>query len=386
MTETAIEIQRTDLSALSAITREEVDIAISTAKRYPRDLARFESLSTRLVTTSDEFAGKCLYAIPRGGKIIVGPSVRFAEVIGHTWGNIRSGGRVIEEQDKYVVAQGICFDLEQNVTVSFEVKRKIVDREGQRFNADMIANTGNAACAIALRNSILRVIPKSFWGPIFDKVIETVGDPRQLPVWRSLAIDWFAKHHKLEPHQVCKIVQVQSPDDIGVDQIIQLRGIRTALEDGDITIEEVIRHSKRMPAAPRRASESLPETAKRSSDAAPQDASTTSAAPAGAPKKGRKGKKGEPPIDKAAAETVAAAAADGEKKKSQGVQTEIKGKKITEKERQNLFRIVAHRDFGYDDVRKIIKDVIAKHGFTKAEDVTVAEYETICAELRAAKL
>lgn len=369
MSEVAIEIQRTEVSALAAMTREETDIQISTAKRYPRDLVKFERASSAMVTSTEEFAGKCLYAIPRGGKIIVGPSVRFAEVIAHTWGNIRSGGRVIEEQDKYVVAQGVCFDLEQNVAITFEVKRKIVDRDGVRYNADMIGNTGNAAVAIALRNSVLRVVPKSFWGPVFDKVTNLIGDPRDLPRWRSAALDWFEKHHKANPHDVCRIVQVDNPDSIGVDQIIQLRGIRTALEENDVTIDEVLRHAKRIPSAPRRASEVEHERK----------------VEAKVDRKAKGSKRGKSKaIDPAVAETTALAVADADKKSARGVQQTVAsiGTKINEKERVDMFRIVSDRGFQYEQTKAIVKKVLERFRFGASEFVVKEKYQEICGILR----
>ena len=44
----------------------------------------------------------------KDGKTIEGPSVRFAEMVANAWGNIRWGGRVIEANDRYVVAQGFA--------------------------------------------------------------------------------------------------------------------------------------------------------------------------------------------------------------------------------------------------------------------------------------
>src|SRR5678816_4803120 len=97
------------------------------------------------------------YSLPRGGRNIVGPSVRFAEVVASSWGNIRSGARIIDIDDKFITAQGQCFDLEKNICVQVEVKRRITKKDGKRYDDDMIGVTGNAACSISLRNAVFKV-------------------------------------------------------------------------------------------------------------------------------------------------------------------------------------------------------------------------------------
>ena len=68
-------------SALEAIQRAEVDIAITTAKRYPRDVARSLKLCRELALRNPKIAERCNYAVPRAGKKIIGPSVHFARIV-----------------------------------------------------------------------------------------------------------------------------------------------------------------------------------------------------------------------------------------------------------------------------------------------------------------
>ncbi|KAG1166891.1 hypothetical protein G6F35_017935 [Rhizopus arrhizus] len=106
-----------------------------------------------MVTLSQSIAEQCVYALPRDGKTIEGPSARFAEVIASAWGNNRAGARVIDDKGEFIIAQGVFHDLERNVAITYEVQRRIVDRQGRRFKPDMIGVTANAACSIALRNA-----------------------------------------------------------------------------------------------------------------------------------------------------------------------------------------------------------------------------------------
>src|SRR6266699_1815977 len=102
----------------TAIASMEVDKQISTAKQYPRDLAKFGSKAETMVEEHMTLAKKpedgLNYAIPRGGKIIQGPNARFAEILAYCWGNLRVSRDLISEESKYVVCESICQDLETN--------------------------------------------------------------------------------------------------------------------------------------------------------------------------------------------------------------------------------------------------------------------------------
>ena len=165
---TNVEIQSVTPDALSLITKAEIDMQISTAKAFPRSLKTFIDKATSMVTLSEDIAESCIYSLPRGGKNLEGVSVRLAEIVSATYGNIRSGARVIANDGKTITAQGICHDLETNNSVTVEVKRKITDRNGKQFNEDMQVVAGNAACAIAYRNAVLKVVPAALVSPIYE--------------------------------------------------------------------------------------------------------------------------------------------------------------------------------------------------------------------------
>src|SRR5690606_30567128 len=83
-------------------------------------------------------------------------------------------------------------DLQRNVAITYEVQRRITDRHGKRFSADMIGVTANAACSIALRNAVLKGIPKAFWADMYDAARRTVmGDFKTLANRRASAIEAF---------------------------------------------------------------------------------------------------------------------------------------------------------------------------------------------------
>jgi hypothetical protein len=260
MSTAEVAIEKLPLQSLVSINREEVDLAISTAKQYPRDLDIFVMTALAMTTKDPEFAAMCHYALPRAGKIIEGPSVRFAECLASSWGNLTVGARVAEEQANHVVAQGVAHDLQTNSRYQFEVKRRITDKDGNRYNTDMITTTGNAACAIALRNAILRVIPKAYWLPIYQDVLRTIGGKRnpknareknEVAEKRDTAIAFLFTRWGITQEQVLKILKIEKITDIGADEIVTLRGLATALQDGEITVDQAVRQSKPIPSMPK---------------------------------------------------------------------------------------------------------------------------------------
>lgn len=223
---------------LALLQGAEIDRQIATAKKYPRSVTRFRDEMRQMATLSESIAEECIYSIPRDGKTIRGPSARFAEIAASAWGNCRAGARVVNEGQDFVTSQGVFHDLERNVAITYEVQRRIVDKKGRRFGPDMISVTANAACSIALRNAILKGIPKAFWSEMFDEAQQVVrGDIKTLADRRQKALAAFAEF-KVTPDMICKLLDVPGVQDIGLDDLVTLRGTLTAIKDGDTTVEQ----------------------------------------------------------------------------------------------------------------------------------------------------
>ena len=156
--------QHVDGAALAVITAAEIDRQVATAKQYPRDIAKCLTELRGLVTSSEEVAQECFYTLERKEKekgtnkeiikFIVGPSVRFAELLVYCWHNLRVATRIVEEGTEFLTAQGIAHDLERNNAVSTEVRRRITTAQGYRYGADMIGVTGAAAGSAAATGRI----------------------------------------------------------------------------------------------------------------------------------------------------------------------------------------------------------------------------------------
>lgn len=229
---------------VGALDKAQIDVQIATAKQYPRSVQKALNEAMTLATMDEETAAGMFYVLPRSGKKIEGPSARLAEVMAYSWQNLRAEADVIDVDDKYVTAMGTCFDLERNVAVRVRVKRRITDKNGNRFNDDMIGVTSNAATSIALRNAVFKVIPQALTKRIYEAARQaSIGKTGTMEQKRQKAIDWFTKNGFKEA-QVFELVGVKGLADVGEDQLIELRGIMTALRDGETTVSELLNRSK----------------------------------------------------------------------------------------------------------------------------------------------
>jgi hypothetical protein len=223
---------------LLAISKAEIDLQIATAKNFPRSIAQFQSGAGAMVSYSQEISETMFYKLPRGGKLIEGPSVRFAEIIGQNWRNCRIGARVLGAEEKQVVSQGVFHDLETNVAISFEIKRRITRKDGSRYDDDMISTTGAAAAGIAFRNAVLKGIPKMFWLPLYEKALENAKPAeKDIAERRKSALEAFAKLEVPEA-AILETLGVKTVSKIGADELVTLRGIYNAIKEGTTTAAE----------------------------------------------------------------------------------------------------------------------------------------------------
>ena len=235
----------------SAVTfgRAEIDQQIATAHAFPRSVKTFMSEAASLVTITQEVAESCTYALPRRQKDretgryvtknIVGPSARFAEIVGSCWGNARARTGLQEEGQDFVVARGVMMDLQKNWGIEVDVPRRIVDSQGRRFTVDMIGVTVAAASSIALRNAILKVVPRALWEPIWSKARATaLGEGISLSEQRLKALEWFQKKG-VSKETIFEHFSINGIEDMTLEHIESLLGYKTALKEGDTSVERI---------------------------------------------------------------------------------------------------------------------------------------------------
>ncbi len=247
---------------LEALNRSEVDMQIATAKAYPRDVKKSLERIKAMAKADEETANGCFYHLSRGGDEINGVSVRMAEIIASCWGNLRVQSRIIGNDGRTITAQGVCHDLESNLAVSVEVKRKITGKNGQTFSEDMQVVTGNAACAIAFRNAVLKVVPKAITQGVINEVQEEAKKNIDLAKNRQQCVVYFVSLGVAET-QLFEFLGINTMEEITADMIMNLRGIATAIKEGTTTVQETFVKPADEKAAAAKAKEKAEDAKKR---------------------------------------------------------------------------------------------------------------------------
>ena len=132
---------------LSPAIAAEINQQVATAKRYPRrrDLDISQEIRGRAALTED-IASECMYTLARDHKTITGPSIRFAEIVRASYGNIRVAARFvrIDADDPMrcaVIVEAVAFDLQSNTAEVIPVRRSIMTsgkagKQARMFSAD----------------------------------------------------------------------------------------------------------------------------------------------------------------------------------------------------------------------------------------------------------
>jgi hypothetical protein len=240
--EMSVEITEASPSTLAVITQSEYAAMVATANLVTNK-RKIEEFSKKLMsysTHSQPVALSMFYTLPRAGKQIIGPSVRFAEVVAPCWKNNSTGSRMIGSTDDTVTAQGVFVDYECNTRNVKEIPRKITDKEGRKFNADMILTTSKAALSIAYREAILKGgVPMALWSPAYEQAkLTAVGQAVSHNARIDAAMEYLTKLGVSE-WQIMNAVGVTSPKELEIDHLVTLKTLCEEIKKGARTIEEV---------------------------------------------------------------------------------------------------------------------------------------------------
>ena len=165
----------------------EIHGAITAARAYPRD-QKFAMDRIIMECTRPGLAESAIYAYPRGGEMVSGPSIRLAEAVARQWGNIQFGVNELASNTDETVMQAFAWDLETNVREvrTFTVPKFRHSRKGKtrlEDPRDIYENNANMG-ARRMRGCILAVIP----GDVVDQAVQqcmltqqnSVGAPHEV--------------------------------------------------------------------------------------------------------------------------------------------------------------------------------------------------------------
>ena len=233
------------VSIMQAQERAAIDTQVATAKQYPRDLAKVRNNSIAIVCMDKETAQSCRYAKPVGGKNVVGASVHLARIVAQQYGNIRVQQRIKNIDDRTIVAEAVAFDMETNYAVAVEARRSIIDKFGHRFKDSVIETASMAILAIAERNAILKIIPKSIIDSVYNEAFKCangdLSDNAKLIIARDKALEFFKSEYGATEKQVVELLGLKTKDAIKPEHIADLRGFMQSLKDKEVSPEDLFK-------------------------------------------------------------------------------------------------------------------------------------------------
>ena len=213
---------------------QEIQAALTIAAHRPRNQsAAFE----RIMQACDRpfLAEQAIYAYPKGGTSVTGPSIRLAEVLAQNWGNLSVGIREISQDNGVSEVEAFAWDLETNFqeTKIFHVPHVRHTKKGSykitdpREIYELIANNGSRR----LRACIMAVIP----GDIIDAAVErckkTMSSGKE-PIGERIKklITAFAEFSVKVEHIEKRLGHTM--DATNESELVTLRAIYKSLKDG----------------------------------------------------------------------------------------------------------------------------------------------------------
>ena len=229
-------------SAIMAMEKAQIDIQIATAHQYPRSLEMFKKRALSMACLDSETADSCIYVRPVGKengkqKFAEGPSIRLAEIVAVSYGNLRAASKVVEQTERYVKCTGMAHDLESNCAMSADCIESTVTKEGHPYSERQRALIAKVCGAKAIRDAIFKVVPRALCKPIMSaakKVAE--GADKSLDERRKKAQAWIGTL-KIKDERVFAVLGVEGWSEVTSEHLTILTGLKTAMADGDETID-----------------------------------------------------------------------------------------------------------------------------------------------------
>lgn len=254
--------------AAQAVAREQARYVVALQRPRDMDLTRVRLLAS---CKRPRFAEAARYRKPIG-QGIEGPSIRLAEEAARCMGNIAVDVFTVYDDDRQRIIRVCATDLETNLPYSTDVTvAKTVERnkvaEGQTLISQRIGSRGqvvyvvtatdddilnkqNAITSKALRTNLLRLVPADLLEEALDQVYATLADrnAKDPAAERKALMDGFASINifpdKLKEY-LGHDLDVTTPAEL-----IELRGVYTAIRDGEATWIDVMEHKRRTDTPP----------------------------------------------------------------------------------------------------------------------------------------
>lgn len=222
------------IEVASTRAEHEVQASFVIAQKFPRSE---QQCYTEIINACKRpfLAEQAMYAYPRGGTLVTGPSIRLAEAMAQSWKHLDFGIEEVSQSNGVSVAKAFCIDLQKNTrsTKTFYVKHERHTKRGitkltdPREIYELVANQG----ARRLRACILAILPGDVVEAAVDQCKKTL-ESSDIPISDQirkmvLAFDEIGvKVEHLEKRLGHKL------DATIPAEIVILKGVYKSLKDG----------------------------------------------------------------------------------------------------------------------------------------------------------
>ncbi len=262
-------IKPSDTPQELSMSADVLDMLMTRAKRWPRDLKAVQMRAQQELEVVPELAARSYYSIPYNqGKqnetLVEGPSIKAAMTLCRNWGNAFNQGRMQDEDKSNIMTQGIFIDLETGLLTLREVKiSKFYKPKGQQGvvprNSDALYNAVQAGISKAVRNAILASLPDFLVWSYFQRAKEivvhppaSIGKPVASVQERIVkAKQFICKTYRVTPEEMENYL-IENADAIEDDGalLVHLQGLYNSIKDGNARVDEVFRPGKQQPRPP----------------------------------------------------------------------------------------------------------------------------------------
>lgn len=221
---------------------EEVKAAIFLAKQFPRDEFQAEEKIIELCKRQ-RFAENALYSLPRGGSFVEGITIRMAEALARTWGNIQYS--IIELQTKDGMSKMLAYawDVENNTksTRQFDVSMTRYTKAGTRnLNSYQECYEVKAGYgARFLRGCILNLIPADIVEMATETIKETLANKyKDVTIEKEKALNFMISkldltQKDLENFLNCRYEEWQEKE------LLSLKFAYNGIKEGQMKVEQM---------------------------------------------------------------------------------------------------------------------------------------------------
>ena len=228
--------QMLDLAKLMAAAQGE--------RRNVRDCIK---AATEIATLDIEAAEECIYKVPRGNEIKMGPSVGLAETLAACWGKMITGIDRYEIGEESIIMWGASFDLQSGMGFKGMVQRSILHKNGERYKLSVIQDTLMATQSILYRDLTLRLIPRPVVRAVYRAALAlATGEGKSWTERQKNVVEFWGKRGVSEKDLLRHIGRT-TRNDINVDDLEYLLALNNQVKDGGGNVEDIFSQARVKP-------------------------------------------------------------------------------------------------------------------------------------------